>query len=127
MDWKSIAEHSEFADEKTMWQRLYVVKETSIVELGRRFGVSHNAIRDRLIACEIPIRNRGGANNQRLEVTADIITRCKTEGTQAVADSLGLSYNTLHKAVKRFKVGSSGSLESPAQSDPQPPQERPVE
>lgn len=127
MNWTPVSSALGFADELTMWKKYYEVDKMAIAEIASRLGVSHNAVRDRLVACGIELRKRGGPNHQKLEMTDEIRARCEAEGTKSVADSLGLSYTTLHKQLKKKdpqdvptpNPESPGQADSPVRPEPQ--------
>lgn len=83
-----------------MWQDLYVTRKLSLVILAQKLDVSRNTVRSSLERLNIPIRTRGGANNQRLgELTGELIAEIEQHGVAATAKRLGLSYTTLYKRL----------------------------
>lgn len=114
-DWEELAKQMKYPGEKEMWEDLYSRREMSIAELSRRFDSGTASIHKRLTANGIPTRPRGGKNNQRVVVTAELVERCRNEGVTPVATELGLSYNTLHKALLQFKRGEG----TPSQPSPE--------
>lgn len=61
-NWKRIAQKFGFADEKTMWEELYVKQGSSIGDLSLRLGFGTHTVKRRLSACHVDIRPRGGNN-----------------------------------------------------------------
>lgn len=62
-DWNLLAKQIGFADEKSMWEGFYVTEELPISEIARKLGHGPTTIANRLSACKIDKRARGGANN----------------------------------------------------------------
>lgn len=92
-----------YKSESDFWIDLYVTQGLSISQLIIRLGISRNTIRARLEKHGIPIRSRGGANNQKLEITDELINEIRDEGITPVAKRLGLSYTTIYKRLYRAR------------------------
>jgi|SRR6185436_13458046 len=113
IDWDSVAAKLNYSDAVGMWTDLYEVKKKSISTLATELGVSRNTIRDALAKASIVIRERGGPNNKRLEVTDALLAQCEQEGVAAVAASLGLSYSTLYKRIYKAKRRAADASRTP--------------
>lgn len=97
--WEKYAKDLGFRDEKEMWVRLYA--KYSIPQLAARFATSQGAIRAQLRAHEIASRSPGGPNNQKVDLTEDLLILIKERGIASVAHEQGLDPTTLYKALKR--------------------------
>lgn len=106
INWDSIAKSMGYVDRKVMWKALYETNKLSIAQLSSRFGVGTNTIRTQLAQCSVVMRERGGPNFQKVKMDPELAERCAREGTQSVADALGVSYTTLHKQLKTFNSPS---------------------
>jgi predicted transcriptional regulator len=109
IDWNELALKLKYADTTSMWTDLYETKKKSISTLATELGVSRNTIRDALAKASIVIRERGGPNNKRLEVTDALLEECEREGVAKVAANLGLSYSTLYKRIYKAKRAKAAS------------------
>lgn len=105
VDWIGIAKAGGYIDESgegdpvKLLTDLYITQNLSLDALTTKLKVSRNAIRSTLVRLEIPTKKRGGANNQKFEVTDALIDRIKEIGVKAVAAELGVSYTTLYKRL----------------------------
>lgn len=117
-DWEVFAKTLGFPGEKEMWAKLYTDQAMSIAEISRRLAVGSATIHQRLTKHQIPIRQRGGRNNLIINMSPELQEKVRQQGVTAVATEMGLSYNTLHKALKRAGFYSEETPQSPAQSEP---------
>jgi len=126
-DWIKTAKSLGYENETAMWEALYLKDRASLSQLAIAFRTSTNSIRGRLQTCDIRMRNAGGANNQKFRMTEELAKRCEDEGTTSVARNIGLSYTSLHKALKRFRAPVS-AVQGIAVSHPHnsPSTERPA-
>lgn len=103
IDWTNTAQRLGYDSEAAMWTDYYVTKGLSVSQLAKRLDVSRNTIRDSLDRCGITIRGRGGPNNQKLDITDELVEEIRRDGITKVAKKLGLSYTTLYKRIYRVK------------------------
>jgi transposase-like protein len=116
IDWTTTWTRLGFASEEEMWADLYDRQKLSIADLAGRFGVSRNTIRLALGRRATAVRGRGGAN-RTARLPEDIVAQVKEKGVLAVAKSLGLSYTTLYKRLRKIGV-SVADLRRPNDGDP---------
>jgi transcriptional regulator of acetoin/glycerol metabolism len=121
IEWEVLAQRLGYADEDAMWRDRYSEKKTSIAALSVSLGVSRNTIRQRLEAKNIDLRSRGGANNNSLDLTDEVIEEVRRDGVMAVAKRLEINYTTLYKRL-RTKGITIADLRKPATVD-HPPKE----
>lgn len=103
IEWDETAVKLGFESEEAMWQDYYIVRKLSITQLAERLGVSRNTVRAALERLEIPVRSRGGPNNQKLDVTDELVDEIRRDGIAAVAKRRGLSYTTVYKRLYHVK------------------------
>jgi transcriptional regulator of acetoin/glycerol metabolism len=99
-DWTTIAKTLGYASDAAMWQDLYVTQRLSIDTLSTRLGVGRNTIRQTLKKHNVVIRGRGGANNNALDLTDEVIEEVRKNGVLAVAKRLEINYTTLYKRLR---------------------------
>jgi transposase-like protein len=119
IDWTPVAQRLGYDTEWAMWNDLYVTRALSITQLAKKLDVSRNTVRSALDRLQIDIRRRGGPNNQKLEITDELIEEVKKDGVAAVAKKLGLPYSTLYKRLYRVKGLTVGDLHP---EEPEPAQ-----
>jgi transposase len=103
IDWGTFAQSLNYIGEAEMWKDFYVTKSLSIGDLAKKLDVSRNTVRMRLNACGVTSRNRGGPNNQKLELTDEIVEEIRKDGIAVVAKRLDLSYTTIYKRLYQAK------------------------
>jgi len=109
-NWDGVARELGFKDATEMWIRYYPKK--SIDELRKQFNVSAGAVRSQLVKAGLKIQARGGVNFQKVVVTNSVMEDIETRGMQVVSESLGVSYATLYKAVRRFEAKTEAEAPS---------------
>jgi transposase len=100
ISWELTASQLGYGSELELWTDLYVTRGFSISELATKLDVSRNTIRTALERVKIDVRKQGGPNNQKFDVTDEIIEEIRLNGIAAVAKRLDLSYTTVYKRVK---------------------------
>jgi len=63
-DWNTLAQSHGFEDERSMWEALYLELDLSVSLISDRLGVGKTTILNRLKACDILRRPKGGPNHK---------------------------------------------------------------
>jgi transposase len=113
IEWSGVATALEYPSEEEMWRDLYVTRGLSIVQIAKKLDVSRNTVRESLDRTGIVLRQRGGPNNQKLEITDALVEDIRREGITSVAKKLGLSYTTVYKRLYRVRGLTLADLELP--------------
>jgi len=121
IQWNDVAQRLKYVDEVEMWNDLYVARGLSISKLALKLDISRNTVRDALDRVGIQLRGRGGPNNQKLEVTDELIEDIRENGVTAVAKKLGLSYTTVYKRLYRIKGLTVADLHAEPEPVPETP------
>jgi transposase len=116
IDWEGTAKKLGYESERKMWLDFYVARKMSVTALSEKLDVSRNSIRDALARNAVPIRKQGGPNNQKVEITDEIIEEIREKGISAVAKRLGVTYTTIYKRLYRR---SGTVVEQPAPDVPE--------
>src|SRR5690606_86946 len=119
--WQKLAESLGFASEKEMLEKMY--GEFGLLELSRKFAVSHYSLRKRLVHHGIPIRGRGGPHATKLEeFTEELLERMKTEAIAERAHARGGTKFTLFNRRKKYLEENGLTLDpdAPSSSDSRP-------
>jgi len=103
IDWAPTAARLGYESELAMWTDLYIDRGLSISTLATKLDVSRNTVRTSLERLNIAIRKQGGPNNQKLNITDELVDEIKREGIAAVAKRLNLSYTTVYKRLYRVR------------------------
>ncbi len=108
--WLDAANKLGYPSEHEMWSDLYLAQGLSVLQLAERLGVSRNTVREALSRHGITPRQRGGANNQKVFLTDEIIERVRVYGIAQVARELKVAYATLYKRLYQAKPKSLAEL-----------------
>ena len=103
-NWLAIASELDYTTTLAMWTDLYITRNLSTAAIARKFGVSQNTIRSELAGANIPFRSRGGPNNAKMTMTAEIAQAIMERGMSATAKELGVKYGTLYKRYVKYKA-----------------------
>ena len=102
-NWLAIASELDYTTTLAMWTDLYITRNLSTAAIARKFGVSQNTIRSELAGANIPFRSRGGPNNAKMTMTAEIAQAIMERGMSATAKEVGVKYGTLYKRYVKYK------------------------
>lgn len=124
-NWEAEASKLGYKSEEEMWKDLY--PKHSLNELVVKFGRAINTIRARLEYFQIPKRQRGGANNQKVEIDQNLLNDVIALGVNAAAKKHNIRPQALYQriyykygtSVKELKQKAREALAA-SQSTPQP-------
>lgn len=105
IDWEEVYHQLGFDSEGEMWTTLYLSNHLSINQLAALFHLSPTSICYRLHRCNIPLRPRGGDNNnqftvERLNYIDPRVTWKST--TEELAMLFDVAPITIYKALRRL-------------------------
>jgi len=86
-----------------MLHELYVVQNVSIAKISARLFTPYRTLYRTMLALGIKIKSRGGRNNVRTEITAELLAEIARDGVAAVAERLGVEPSTFSARLKRTK------------------------
>lgn len=95
--WEAVASQLGFTSEEAMWRKLYA--EDSLAAIAAKFHVSPGQIRGRIEACGIPLRSRGGANYQKVEMSKELLDDVTSMGIRKAALKHGVQPQTLYNRI----------------------------
>lgn len=130
--WEVLAKELKYADEQAMWVDLYTKRRLSLNQLSTKLACSVHTVRTKLRRFGIPLRQRGGPNSQKFEVTPELLERVEKLGIPKTAKLMGVQPQTLYQRLyysKKLKVRDlektfAGSAEESAEENttsPLPP------
>jgi hypothetical protein len=96
-NWEATAKENGFSSEVEMWKSLY--PKMSMSQLAEKFHKGINTIRARLDYHQIAKRNRGGANNTKVDIDQELINDVITIGVGKAALKRGIKPQTLYQRL----------------------------
>jgi hypothetical protein len=103
--WKQIAESIGYADEASMWYRLYVTEDRKIAELAKTFGFGTATIARRIGLSGVEKRSRGGAlapSKVAIAINHLDPRYVRVYPPQEIASVVGCSVHSVYRVLKEM-------------------------
>lgn len=105
---ETVAKLAGFPDYKSLLQQRYQVECVSLQDLAENLHISQPRLKKHLEKYGIPLRKRGGANNVKIVLTAELIQEIARDGIPAVSMRLGVESSVLYARIRRWISGQTG-------------------
>jgi len=123
IDWKRISESLGYDTPEEMFRSLYIEKAMSIAQIAQRFAITPSSARRAIMFHGVPVRSRGGPNNQKVIIDEQLVHEVESHGVIKVARSRGVDPSALYKSLyykKGYAVKPLARRRVPEQSEPEP-------